>query len=162
MKRSILAILAALALASCAFAADLNSLEVRGNIVRLDVVTKSGTYQESLLWVRDLDPAAPLQPILLRCDAAAGGSLANCSSPYSVFACPLAHTASHDIYTPTLRTDSYSCASSARVGLCLDLSARVRPLDSFVYGVNVVGREEPIQALSLDVLDVGFGSGCAS
>ena len=162
MKRSTLAVLAALTLAGPASAADLNSLEIRGNIVRLDVVTKSGTYQESLLWVRDLDPSAPLQPILLQCDAAAGGSLANCSSPYAVFACPLAHTVSRDLYTPTLRTDSYSCASSARVGICLDLAARVRPLDPFVYGVSVAGREEPIQALSLDVLDVGFGSGCAS
>lgn len=162
MKRSILAVLAVLTLAGPASAADLNSLEIRGNVVRMDVVTQGGSYQESLLWVRDLDPSAPLQPILLRCDAAAGGSLANCSSPYAVFACPLAHTVSHDIYTPSVQTDSYSCASSARVGLCLDLAARVRPLDAFVYGVNIGGREEPIQALSLDVLDVGFGSGCAS
>jgi len=149
--------------AGCASAADLNSLAVSGNIVRLDIVKNGGVYQESLLWVRDLDaPVTPLQPVLLRCDGNGGGSLADCTSPYAFFTCALRHTTSRDIYTPTLTTDSYSCATAPHVGLCLDLMARVRPLDLFVYGVNVNGRDEPIQALSLDVTEVNYGSGCTS
>lgn len=145
-------------------ASDLNSLTIKGNVVQMDIVKSSGTYVETLLYVWDYDPSTPLQATILRCNGNGGGSLTNCLYP-SAFCSTSTHTGpTHDINETSLTTDRYTCnpSTSRMSGECVVLTSRTRILDQNVYEVFADGHAKSIQALSLDVVDVGYGSGCTS
>lgn len=159
------AILACLPLLSAPlYGGDLAALSIEGDVAEVTIVRANGAYLETLLGVWSYDPAAPLQPLLLRCNGLAGGTLANCLYPTAFLGCTRTVITSPDPYEPTLTYEKHVCTGPARrdAGECVNLLAAPRPLDIFRYQVFADGHDRIIQALSLDVLDVGYDTGCTS
>lgn len=146
-------------------AADINSVTIKGDVSEVEIIRSNGTYLETLLHVWDYSPTStPFQPIILRCNGNGGGTLTNCLYPSAFLACTKTRTDTIDIYEPTLVSEHYACTLPARrdAGECVVLSAQVRLLDSFEYAIYADGHSKVIQAISLDVTNVGYETGCTS
>jgi hypothetical protein len=161
--RSVLFLCLLVALCASPLLADDNTIDLKGDVFYMDVIKSNGVYLETLLWVWSDSPTQTLQSIAVRCNGNGGGSLANCLYASSFFACATSTQSWSDFYEPTLTTVRTSCGVGARrdAGECVRFTAKVRPLDSFVYSVFANGHPKSVQALSLDVTDINFESVCA-
>lgn len=163
---SLLTLLSALSIFSSPLSAqDINSLTIKGDVAEVEIVRSNGSYLETLLHVWDYDPSStPPQPLILRCNGNGGGSLTNCLYPSAFLGCSRTRVDTVNIYEPTMVSEHYTCTLPARrdAGECVVLTSQVRILDSFQYTVFADGHSKTIQALSLDVTDIGYESGCTS
>jgi hypothetical protein len=162
MFRILVLALSIVASAAATYAADLNSVALRGDISYMDLVYQNGIYQHSQLGLWADDTATQLQPLLVHCNGNASG-LSACSAPATLLPCLRTQTTINDPFVTGRVTQRYTCTLPARrdAGACVNVLAQVGIHDIYLYSVYSArdSRLVEIQAAAPDVQQIAVVPG---